>query len=152
MDVEKALLPNEVDQSDLAAWASLLPARVKPLRTNLFGDTFLLDGVGAVYMLERAGCSCQQIASSEEAFWRELADDNENWLLLPLVEECRNAGKLLTLGQCYAFTTPPVLGGDYSAINVWVAPWEDWFAFTEQLYEQIRDLPDGADVAFEIGD
>lgn len=103
-------------------------------------------------MLERASCACQQVASSEETFWRQLSDDKEGWLLLSLIEECRGAGKTLTSGQCYAFSTPPVLGGDYSADNVWVAPWKDWFAFTEQLFEQIKDLPDGTEVSIEVGD
>jgi hypothetical protein len=35
----------------------------------------------------------------------------------------QRAGKVLADGQCYAFTTLPIFGGDYSVENVWVAPW-----------------------------
>ncbi|MEP5938190.1 MAG: T6SS immunity protein Tdi1 domain-containing protein [Erythrobacter sp.] len=152
MDAAKFFLPREVDEVDLKPWASLLPTSAKPLRTNLFGDTFLLDGAGAVHMLERAGCSCQQVAPSEETFWHELSEDPEGWLLGSLVEECRGADKTLATGQCYAFSTPPILGGDYSAENIWVAPWRDWFAFTEQIFQKIKDLPDGTAVTIEIED
>lgn len=145
-------LSKAADVADLTAWSSILPAQSRVLRTNLFGDVFLLDDAGAVHILERAGCSIDRIAFSEEEFWREIRDDAHGWQLRGLVSECRAAGKLLEEGQCYAFTTPPVLGGDYTVENVWVAPWRDWFAFTADLFEQIIDLPDGATVSLKVVD
>jgi hypothetical protein len=107
-------LPKVADEDDLSVWLDILPAASRILRTNLFGDAFLVDDVGAVHMLERAACTISKIASSEEQFWRDVQNDGEGWQLRPLVDECRRAGKVLEEGQCYAFTTPPLLGGDYA--------------------------------------
>ena len=131
--------------------APLVPAKSRVLRTSLFGDVFLIDDAGAVHMLERGGCTAGCIASSEEEFWREVQDDSQGWQLRPLADECRRAGKLLSEGRCYAFTTLPVLGGDYTAENVWVAPWEEWFGLTADVYRLIRDLPDGASIQLKVG-
>jgi hypothetical protein len=152
MDPADYFLPKAVDDADLSAWLSIVPPSVRVLRTNLFGDVFVADQRGAVHMLERAACSARQIASSEEEFWRELHDDEEGWQLRSLVDQCRQAAKVLGDGQCYAFTTPPVLGGDYSFDNIWVAYWAEWFSFTAELFQQIKDLPDGAAVSFKVVD
>lgn len=149
---EDYLLPRAADEVDFAPWSAILPATARPLCTNLFGDTFMVDGAGAVHMLERAACSTSQIAASESDFWHRLAHDPEGWQLRPLADECRAAGKVLAQGQCYALTTPPVLGGTYTLENVWVAPWNEWFSFTADLYQQIKDLSPGATVTLSIVD
>jgi hypothetical protein len=103
-------------------------------------------------MLERGAASISQIAASEEQFWREIKDDADGWQLRPLVDACRALGKLLGSGQCYAFTTPPLLGGDYVTDNIWVAPWSEWFSLTADLHQQTKDLPNGAPVNFRVVD
>jgi hypothetical protein len=59
---------------------------------------------------------------------------------------------VLAAGQCYAYTTPPVVGGEYRVENVWVAPWQEWFSLTADLFQQIKDLPDGATVSLKAVD
>ena len=152
MRVIEYFLPDAADQPDLSAWASLLPSQFRVLRTSLFGDPFLVDGTGAVHMLDRGGCSVERIATSEEEFWQKIQDDEQGWLLRPLADECQRDGKTLSNGQCYAFTTPPILGGDYSADNVWVAPWKEWFSFTSDLFKQIESLPDGSAASLKVVD
>jgi hypothetical protein len=152
MSAADYFLPHAADAADISAWSSLLPASTRVLRTNLFADAFVADGTGAVHMLERAACTVERIASSEAEFWHAVEDDAHGWQLRPLADECRRTGKVLAEGQCYAFTTLPVLGGDYTAENVWVAPWHEWFAFTADLFEQIKDLPDGARVSLKMID
>lgn len=145
-------LPKAADEGDFSAWSSIMAQPSRVLRTNLFGDVFIVDGSGGVHMLERGACTVTQIASSEEEFWRRVDDDAEGWQLRPLADECRGNGKVLADGQCYAFTTPPVLGGDYAVGNVWVAPCREWFALTADLFQQIKNLPDGASVSFRVTD
>jgi hypothetical protein len=103
-------------------------------------------------MLERGACSVTQIAGSEEEFWRQVDEDADGWQLRALADECSRASKRLGDGQCYAFTDLPVLGGAYAAENIWVAPWNDWFSFTADAFQLIKDLPDGAKVTFKIVD
>jgi hypothetical protein len=145
-------LAEAADEDDLSTWSSILPKGARVLRTNLFGDAFIVDSAGAVHMLERAACSVAPIASSEEEFWHQAHDDPQGWQLRPFADECRRAGKLLGAGQCYAFTILPVLGGDYTVENVWVAPWREWFPLAADLFLQIKDLPDGAPVSLKVVD
>jgi hypothetical protein len=121
MKVTDYFLPPAADEVDLSAWSPILPSSARPLRTNLFGDAFLIDTAGAVHMLDRAGCSTELIAASEDDFWSKIHEDNAAWQLRVLADECRRKGMLLADGQCYAFTTPTVLGGEYAVDNVWVA-------------------------------
>lgn len=152
MNADEYLLPKAADEVDLLSWASVLPTDARILRTSLFGDAYLVDGLGAVHMLERGGCSITKIAASEEHFWRALDRDDEGWQLRQLADACRAQGKVLDDGQCYAFTMLPLLGGDYVPENVWVAPWREWFSLTADVFEQTKDLPDGATVTLKIVD
>lgn len=145
-------LPAAANNIDLSPWSSILPGTVRVLRTNLFGDAFVVDIAGAVHMLERGACTSQWIAATESAFWDAVETDDEGWQLRPLVDDCRRAGMFLVDGQCYAFTTPPVLGGEYVVANVWVAPWQEWFGFTADLFQQIKDIPNGASVSIKLAD
>jgi hypothetical protein len=92
----------------------------------------------------------QHLATSEEEFWRKIQDDEQGWQLRPLADECQRTGKVLADGQCYAFTTLPILGGDYSAENVWVAPLGEWFSFTSDLFKQVEALPNGSTVSLKV--
>jgi hypothetical protein len=152
MSAADYFLRQTADEADLSAWSAIIPVVARILRTNLFGDVFIVDQEGAVHMLERAACSANEIASTEEDFWREVQDDEEGWQLRPLVEECRRTEKILGDGQCYAFTTLPVLGGKYAVENIWVAQWTEWFSFTADLFQQIKDMPDGATVSLKVTD
>ena len=152
MDLGGYFLPRAADQADLSLWASILPENPRILRTNLFGDAFIVDEDGYVHILERSGCFAERIAESEEAFWRRVNNDEQNWLMTQLADDCHSSGLILGEGQCYAFTVPPVLGGEYAPQNVWVAPWNEWFSVTGDLFAQVKDLPDGATVSFKVVD
>lgn len=145
-------LPLAADEADLSAWSAILPPVARVLRTNLFGDAFIVDESGSVHMLERAGCSAECVASSEEEFWQQVVDDLKGWQLRALADECRGAGKMLNEEECYAFIVPPVLGGGYTVENVWVAPRREWFSVTADLFQQIKNLPDGSHVKIEAVD
>ena len=153
MDPSAYFLPDAADVTHLSAWSAIIPASARIIRTNLFGDAFMLDEGGAVHMLERGACCVEQIAPAEEDFWKRLQQDEDGWQLRPLVDECRLAGKVLGAGQCYAFITPPVFReGSYAVENVGVASWKEWFSFTADLFQNLRGLPDGAKMTFEVTD
>lgn len=152
MNASDYFLSPAADETDLSLWSSILPSPARGLRTNLFGDSFLVDAAGAVHMLDRGGCSTERIANSEQEFWRAIQSDSEGWQLRPLADDCRRAGKLLTGAQCFAFTTPPVVGGEYTVENVWVTSWREWFSFTANLFRQIEGVPDGATVSLNVVD
>lgn len=145
-DPSEYLLPNDANEDDLSSWQPLVPGGARIIATNLFGDAFFVAPPGGVYMLERGAASLQSIAPSEPGFWKDIVEDAEGWQLRPLVDRCRSGGKILGEGQCYAFAVLPVLGGEYEPDNVWVASWHEWFALTADIYNQIKDVPDGTKV------
>lgn len=145
-------LSKAADDADISPWAAILPPGAQVLCTNLFGDAFVADLGGAVHILDRGGCSVENIATSREEFWHEVQDDPQDWQLRRLANACLAAGKLLGPDQCFAFTVPPILGGEYEVDNIWVAPWREWFSLAANVFEQVKDLPDGAKVRFEVGD
>ena len=152
MGVNGYFLPRAADLADLGAWTSILPDQPRILRTNLFGDAFIIGADGCVHLLDRAGCRAERIADSEEEFWHRVGNDDRGWLLTELADECHSSGLTLRHGQCYAFTVPPILGGEYTLQNVWVAPWNEWFLVTGDIFAQVKDLPDGATVSFKVVD
>lgn len=151
MSADNYFLPSAANEADLSDWRPIAPAGAKPFATNLFGDAFFVDGSGAVHMLSRAGASSEQVSPSIDQFRTSLQGDPEGWQLRKLADACAASGKILGDGECYAFATPPFLGGDYSVDNVFVCSWTEWFALTADLYLQTRDLPDGAQVRLNIG-
>lgn len=141
-----------VTAADLSGWADILPARCRVVGANLFADIFLSDAYGAVHMLEVAAASITKIAASEEEFRHRCIDDEDGWLLRPLVDQCRSAGMNPTPSQCYAFTTLPLFGGEYKTDNIWMCSWSEWISYTASIYAQTKDLPDGTPVSISVVD
>lgn len=138
----------------LAGWSRLLPSELTVWLVNRFGDLFLVFDDGSVHMLDIAAGEAERVADSREDFAAKL-DDGDNadqWLMIPLVDELVAAGMPLPPGHCYGFKMPPVLGGDYDTENVAVLPVAEHYGFNAELHDQIRDLPDGAQVKLVIED
>lgn len=145
-------LRNEVRDADLSEWVDILPARYSVLTANLFADIFVVDEAGAVHMLEVSAASIAKIAECESEFRRRCIDDEDGWLLRPLVDQCRSAGLIPSETQCYAFTTLPLFGGEYEPGNVWLCSWDEWISFTASIYVQTKDLPDDTTISFKVVD
>jgi hypothetical protein len=147
---EDYFLPDSPTEAELSLWEQLLPPGARSIQANLFGDVFLVDRFGAIHLLDLGACSISQIACSEQAFQLELVLDPQNWQLRGLANACRQVGMRLRENQCFAFTKLPILGGEYELENVWIAPRDEWFGFTADIWRQIRDLPDGAHVQLRV--
>ena len=145
-------LPAASHDVDLRPWADMLPEAPRILRVTLFAEIVVADRDGAVHLLEAAAGMIERIAETEEEFWRRIRLDEDGWQLRPLVDRCREAGKLLREGECYAFTTLPLFGGEYVVENVWTCPWREWFAFTGEIHVQTKDLPEGARIRIKVVD
>ena len=66
MNANEYLLPKAADEVDLSPWASVLPADARIIRTSLFGDVYLVDGLGAVHagarrLLDQQDCSVRGV-------------------------------------------------------------------------------------------
>jgi hypothetical protein len=60
------------------------------------------------------------------------------------------AGISLGPSQCYGFKNPPLLGGEYTALNVVAVDLAENYAFLADLWHQTKDLPDGSTVKLVI--
>lgn len=136
----------------LASWSWLLPPEFTLWFVNRFADLFLVLPDGTVQMLDVGAGTLSKLADSRDDFCARIDhDDNANqWLMIPLVDQMVAAGVVLQPGQCYGFKTPPVLGGEYTAENAGPLPVWDYLSGHGSIHEQLRDVPDGAQVVLQV--
>ncbi len=96
-------------------------------------------------MLDIGIGSLSRLADSRDDFATRLdaVDNADNWLMIPLVDACRESGMSLGAGQCYGFKIPPILGGPYELSNVVPTDIAIHYSFLADIYRQTKDLPDG---------
>lgn len=133
----------------LRDWMPPLPSSFTVWLVNRFGDVFVVsDHDGSVQMLDVGSGACARVADNRSHFADLLdTDDNaDNWLMIPLADDCRNAGMGLGPSQCYGFKIPPVLGGKYEVANVEPTDLAVHYSFLAQVHKQTKDLPDGTPI------
>lgn len=156
MDIDDYLLPTDgLDWSRLfASWTWLVPpgTDVQPWLMNRFGDLFWFDADDRVNWLNVTDGTNDVVADGEEDFLEQLDDEEtlEEWLLVGLVDELREAGTVAQAGQCHGLKLLPVLGGEYDAENVSTGPLEAYWGICGDVHRQIDELPDGASIEIEI--
>lgn len=101
----------------LRDWMPPLPSSFTLWLVNRFGDAFVVANGSA-----------------------------DNWLMIPLVDECRSAGMQLGPNQCFGFKIPPVLGGKYQLSNIEPTDLTVHYSFLAEIYKQTKDLPDGTPI------
>ena len=151
MDIKDYLI--DQDGKDWAAflrdWMPPLPSSFTLWLLNRVGDTFVVsDDDGSVHMLDVGAGALERVADNRSHFG-DLLDMNgnaDNWLMIPLVDECRKAGMQLGSSQCYGFKIPPVLGGKYELSNVEPIDLAVHYSFLADIYKQTKDLPDGTPI------
>jgi hypothetical protein len=72
------------------------------------------------------------------------------YLLPALVAELRSRGSFLAPGQCYSPNVLPALGGTMDPDNFAPVDWHVHLAIAGQIHQQIKDLPDGAQIKFKV--
>jgi hypothetical protein len=136
----------------LSGWSWLLPSQFNLWLVNRFADLFMVLCDGSVHMLDVGIGTLTRIADSRDDFGAKIDEgDNANeWLMIPLVNELVAAGISLQPGQCYGFKFPPVLGGEYTVENVGPLPIWEYLGACGSIHEQLRDVPDGAQVTLNV--
>ena len=64
--------------------------------------------------------------------------------------QLKEQGVILEPGKLYGFKQLPVLGGKYEPSNFELTDTEVHFAMSGQMNFQIKDLPDGTQVNFNV--
>ena len=171
MDVNDYLIDHSTFdwQKLLSSWAWLLDEEmeVQPWLMNRFGDLFFVDEAGVVLWLNITDGELSEVAENVDAFFEllennevnlddedddeeEIDDNAEDWFLMGLVDDALAGGMKPGPGQCYAFKSLPVLGGDYEMSNIYLSTVEAYWAFCGQVHAQIDGLPDGVEVEIDI--
>jgi hypothetical protein len=144
---------SHVDLSDIVScWNWLLTDIDKVILVSKIGDLFLQDKNACVYWLATDSGEFTQIAKDVNEFQQLLNDESlvDNWFLPGLVEELQNAGIFLGEDQVYSYKMLPAIGGIYSIENIEPTNISVHFAFTGQIHEQIKDLPEGTHINIKL--
>ena len=139
----------KIDISDiLSCWRWKVYEMKAVITVSVLGDIFLIGNNSKIYWLQTDTGELIQIAESFEQYQDFLnVDENiENWFAQVLLEKLIAQGKILMGNQVYSYLIMPVLGGAYSVENITPTDISVHFAFSGQICEQIKDLPDGTKV------
>ncbi|MET0935052.1 MAG: T6SS immunity protein Tdi1 domain-containing protein [Luteibacter sp.] len=134
------------------SWNWQLGNAFTPLLFTAFGDMFFEADAGGIFWLNTGTGDVERVAESVPGFNNLLREDvADDWLLPGLVEALIEAGKVRAEGECYTFVTLPIFAeGEYTVENLNPVPAKEHFQLTGAILEQIDDLPDGADVNFDV--
>ena len=138
-----------VDIEDiLSCWQWRVTGMKAVVTISCLSDIFLLGHDDNIYWLKTDTGDLTKIANSLEHYQQLLGDDEniDNWFLPSLVEKLIIAGKVLKENEVYSYKRLPVIGGEYSVDNIDPTDMSVHFAFSGQMCEKIKDLPDGTKV------
>lgn len=138
-----------VDIEDILSYWQWRIADMKTVVTiSCIGDIFLLGHDDNIYWLQTDTGDLTKIANSLEQYQQLFSDEENigNWFLPLLVDKLVTAGKTLKENEVYSYKKLPVIGGEYSVDNINPTDMGVHFAFSGQICEQIKDLPNGTKV------
>ena len=144
---------NKIDSADILSCWQWQTAEMRALIiVSFLGDIFFEGNDKAVYWLTTDNCNVTKVAENINAFDEMLNDENniDKWFLPSLVQKLIEAGKVLTENQVYSYKIMPFIGGEYSIENIEPVDMSVHFAFSGQICEQIRDLPNGTRVKIKL--
>ena len=152
MDINDYLIdPSGIDWKEmLSDWFWLLPDHFTPWLVNRFGDIFLVYEDGSVHLFDTGSAQISKLADNRDHFCDLIDANANNWLMIPLVDVLVEKGMKLKNRECYSFITPPGLSGKYEPENVKVYDMSVHYSVHGQIFEKVKDLPDGTQFKFEI--
>ena len=85
----------------LSGWLGVLPTSLTVWLVNRFGDVFAVFEDGSVHMLDVGTGVMQRLADSRDDFATRIDAGNNanNWLMIPLVDQCVAAGHKMREGE-----------------------------------------------------
>ncbi|ARS48178.1 hypothetical protein PSMEN_07175 [Ectopseudomonas mendocina] len=132
------------------SWTGLRPVEV--VGDNPFGNLIVKDEAGCYWRLCPEDLSCSVVASSR-AELDALSVDQEflrDWYMTGLVELAQQRLGPLRPGYRYCLKTPGPLGGEYGGDNLATLPLLELIGVSGHIAQQIRDLPEGAQVRLVV--
>jgi hypothetical protein len=119
---------------------------------NDFGNLMIKDKDGKYWRLCPEGLSCKVVAQNRQEL--DVLSHNQeflhDWYIKNLVAQAKDLLGPLPEGRKYCLKIPGVLGGEYGGSNLATVPLVELIRFSGDVAKQIKDLPDGAQVKFQI--
>jgi hypothetical protein len=133
-------------------WVGIDPVEV--VGENDFGNLMIKDSQGRYWRLCPEDVYCEVVAQNREELDQLSCDQEflEDWNMQLLVEQAQEQLGPLTEGRKYCLVTPGVLGGEYAVSNIKTAPLIELIRFSGDLANQVKHLPDGAQIKLKVVD
>ena len=137
---------------DSWGWTGIEPAKV--VAENEFGNLLVRDKAGHYWRLCPEDLYCKVVAGSRSELDRLLKDPEfvSDWCMDGLVQEAIDLLGPLDRGRKYCLKIPGVLGGTYGGENLATIPLVELISASGSIAEQIKDLPDGAQIRLDVGE
>jgi hypothetical protein len=131
-------------------WTGLEPKEI--VGENDFGNLIIKDVQNKYWRLCPEDFYCEVIAETKEEL-DSLSKDQEflhDWYMQSLVEQAKEKFGVLTKDKKYYFVIPCILGGKYDISNIKSTKLTEIIALSGDIGQQIKDLPDGAQVKLSV--
>jgi hypothetical protein len=135
----------------LSDWQPLIPEGATPWILTRFGEVVFKHADGHIGFLQTSYFNYEVVAKDSREFETLTADleSQSAWFQAPLVARLESSGKRLSEDRCYSFITPLGLGGELKLENVMIITIREHFGMWGQVFQQIKDLPPGAEIVFK---
>jgi hypothetical protein len=146
MELTRTFTPEQYARG-LASWQWIGLEGLDPWFTTALGDVFL-TGDDGVYWLDITAGELTRPFDSPDDVKRVLATDEgmDEYLLAGLVFAAGEAGLDPSGNDILGYKVPPVLEGEFEVDNLEVVDFVTALTTAGELHDQIKDLPDGAEI------
>ena len=131
------------------SWTGLVPVEV--INVNPFGNIIVKAADATYWRISPEMLTCEKIANDSATFskiWND-QDFRFDWDMAKLVSMAKDKLGMLEEGRCYCFKLSPALGGTFEEKNIASISLKELIAFSGDLAEQIKDVPEGGQIKIE---
>ena len=146
--------PNCIAELNRGTWREDLLPNHGPIiffGVDAFGDVFGIGRDGVVHH-SIIGGTTEKIAQNLDGWANAILDDYDYLTGWSLAAEWQKQNRPLVPFERLMIYPPPALGGEFAIDRMSAVPLAEWLDFAGTLYQQIKDLPDGAQIDIEITD
>jgi hypothetical protein len=116
---------------------------------DVFSGQFCTDGK-SIFKFDPESGQFDVMASSLDAWAKKMLEDPEFYSGSPILREWEATVGSLQLTDRLAAKQPFIMGGSYSISNLMSMDRSSAMKYHGEIYRQIKDLPDGSQVVFDV--
>jgi len=134
------------------AWSWNGATAIKILDTNDFGHVLFESTEGTIWRVAPETLQCNQIAGDKNEYEKLVKDPSfqKDWEMASIVTAARELVGPIAGNEKYCLKLPLVFGGLYDPANFDKIALEKLLTLTGALGFEIKDLPDGETISFDL--